>query len=202
MEDTKMSKSISLIRNKMVMAGAVLLLTASMMMLPGMNAVKAASLVNGDVDETEILGIETGSSNLETPIVIDETVPIQVEENQTNELNQWQRCYTNFTFNTSSRATAERAITAGSITAASSGIGALFGGIGGAAAVGGIGAAISSYSSDCISQYYSKFGNTGYGTVVAGRYGSKLRLGYYYYSDPDRKNLVASYTYATDHYPI
>lgn len=44
-----MSKSISLIRNKMVMAGAALLLTASMMLLPGMNTVKAATPVNATV---------------------------------------------------------------------------------------------------------------------------------------------------------
>lgn len=44
-----MSKSLSLIRNKMVMAGAALLLTASMMLLPGMNVVKADSPVNATV---------------------------------------------------------------------------------------------------------------------------------------------------------
>lgn len=40
---------MSLIRNKMVMAGAALLLTASMMLLPGMNVVKADSPVNATV---------------------------------------------------------------------------------------------------------------------------------------------------------
>ncbi|KNZ42217.1 hypothetical protein [Acetobacterium bakii] len=197
-----MNKSISMKSNKLTLLVLAMIFTLAMVALPGISIVKAASSVNGTVDETEILGTETGSLNLEIPIVIDEIVPIQIDEIQTDEFNQWQRYYTNFTFDTSSRASAERAITAGSITATSSGIGALFGGPGGAAAAGGIGVAISSYSSDCISRYYSRFGNTGYGTVVAGRYGSKLRLGFNYYSDPGRKNLVVSYTYATDHYPI
>lgn len=58
-----MSKSLSLIRNKMVMAGAALLLTASMMLLPGMNVVKADSPVNATVTiKTTVMDGANGST--------------------------------------------------------------------------------------------------------------------------------------------
>ena len=67
---------------------------------------------------------------------------------------------------------------------------------------GAVGAFISSYAADAVSEYYEVFGNTGYGTVIGGRYGSKMRIAIYLYSDSARTNLVYSDVYATDHFPV
>lgn len=130
------------------------------------------------------------------------TFSVHAEEIQPYEFNQWTRYYSDFSFDTFSYGTMERSIESGMIQGTSAGLGALFGGVGGAVAGGAIGGAISSYATDCTNKFYSKFGDIGYGTVITGRYGSKLRIGYFFYSDSKRTNLVASYTYATDHYPI
>ena len=55
---------------------------------------------------------------------------------------------------------------------------------------------------EAVSEYYEVFGNTGYGTVIGGRYGSKMRIAIYLYSDSARTNLVYSDVYATDHFPV
>lgn len=111
------------------------------------------------------------------------------------EFNQWQRSYSDFSFDARSAEKMEKALTSAAITAATSALGALFGG-------GAVGAFISSYAADAVSEYYEVFGNTGYGTVIGGRYGSKMRIAIYLYSDSARTNLVYSDVYATDHFPV
>ena len=119
------------------------------------------------------------------------------------EFNQWQRSYSDFSFDARSAEKMEKALTSAAITAATSALGALFGGGAGASIGGGaVGAFISSYAADAVSEYYEVFGNTGYGTVIGGRYGSKMRLAIYLYSDSARTNLVYSDVYATDHFPV
>lgn len=120
---------------------------------------------------------------------------------ETQEFNQWDRSYNDFEFNVSTTKKTEKALSSALITAATASIGSL-GGEKGAIAGGAIGAALSSYVSDCIEESYEKFGKVGYGTIIAGRYHSKLRMGVYIYSDPARKNLIYYNTYKSNSFPI
>ena len=119
----------------------------------------------------------------------------------TYELNQWKRSSNSFSFSVETAKSAEKALYSGLITAVSAGIGNT-GGPAGAAIGACIGSALSSVANDCIEKNYSKFGKTGYGTVVVARYSSKLRMSIRIYTDSARKNLVFSDTYSTDSYPI
>lgn len=117
------------------------------------------------------------------------------------EFNQWLRSYADFTFDAKSAEKMEKALTSAAISAATTTVGALFS-TGGAIAGSAAGAFISSLATDAVSEYYEAFGDTGYGTVISGRYGSKLRMAIYLYSDAERTNLVYSDVYATDHFPV
>lgn len=118
------------------------------------------------------------------------------------ELNQWQRSYSNFSFDARSKEKMEKALSNAVIISATSALGALFGGVGGAAGGGALGGFLSSYVTDSVSEYYEVFGPIGYGTVVGGRYGSKMRIAIYLYTDSARTNLVYSDVYATDSFPV
>ncbi|SHI08566.1 hypothetical protein SAMN02745196_02750 [Clostridium collagenovorans DSM 3089] len=120
---------------------------------------------------------------------------------QTREFNQWDRSFVDFTFDVSSRKMTEKLVTSAVIQAAGTGIGYL-GGPGTGIAGSAVAAAISSYATDCIENNYNKFGLTGYGTVIVGRYKSKLVVGVYFYSDSGRRNLVYSNTYKSTGFPV
>ncbi|SEA39137.1 hypothetical protein SAMN04515656_10932 [Eubacterium aggregans] len=120
-------------------------------------------------------------------------------EIQSRELNLWNRRSFSFSFDASSRATMEKALQSALITAGSTGIGSL-GGTPGAMLGGGLGAFITTFANDATDQYYSVFGNTGYGSVIIARYQNKLRVGVYLYSDANHVNLVYRNTYATNNF--
>lgn len=107
----------------------------------------------------------------------------------------------NFSFTVGTQKSAEKALYTSMISAAGAAAAVLFGTTGGIAGS-AIGAGLSSIASDCIEQNYAKFGSTGYGTVVAGRYGAKLRIAIYIYTDANRTVRVYSDVCSTDHFPI
>lgn len=118
------------------------------------------------------------------------------------ELNQWKRTARNFSFKVSTQKKTLKAMDSAATAAACTALGIKIGGTKGAVIGAALGNAISSYCSECIDEYYSRFGKKGYGTIVTGRYGSKLRMGVTFYSNAKRTKKVASYSYATDSYPI
>ncbi|MDO4289267.1 MAG: hypothetical protein Q4C55_08770 [Eubacterium sp.] len=117
------------------------------------------------------------------------------------ELNQWTRSSTNFEFNTQSRYDMEKTLYSSMSGAATVVVGKLFG-VPGTVTAAALSPFISNTAENCMKNFYGRFGQTGYGTVIGARYQSKLRLAYYYYSDPGRKNLVTSYVFSTDAFPV
>ncbi len=118
-----------------------------------------------------------------------------------NEFNQWQRVVSEGQFDVSDRIHAENIANNIMISCVAGGIAKLFGPVGALAGT-AVGAFIGEVASVCVNDYYSEFDDTAYVTTVVGRFGSKLRIGIYVYSDSERTNLVYSDIYATDHYPL
>lgn len=133
----------------------------------------------------------SSSLNSKSTIVAQMTSTIHVDE-----FNQWDRRYSDFSFDTSSSAKAERALTQGLITGVATCAGSL-GGVKGAIAGATVGAFLSSYATDSITEYYNQFGSVGYGSVVVARYGSRYIIGIELYSDAARTKLVDSNSYET-----